>query len=241
MPEALVPPRIFLLEDDPILGQGLRTCLELEGYEVEWQQGFQAAQGCLDNHAYDVYLLDVMLPDGNGIRLCQRLRDGDERAPIFFLTARTDENSVVEGFEAGANDYLRKPFSNRELLARIQASLRWHRPVDPPLERFAAPAPLRDLDGLSLNPATREASWQGTLLPLNRRQFDVLHCLMRHADQVLSREQIMNQIGCDLDVTDRTIDAHISQLRQLLRQHGVEALRIQSVYGLGYRLQRQAP
>lgn len=231
-----IAPRIFLLEDDPVLGQGLQTCLELEGYQVNWQQRLQSAYANLDKSAYDLYLLDVMLPDGSGRELCQHLRSHQQRAPIFFLTARSDENSVVAGFDAGANDYLRKPFSNRELLARIQASLRWQ-------EMTAAPAPqplgFEDSE-LSLNPSTREISWQGMPLRLNRRQFDLLSCLLRHPGQVLSREQIMDQIGCELDVTDRTIDAHISQLRQLLRQHGIAQLVIQSVYGLGYRLQRQA-
>jgi two-component system OmpR family response regulator len=217
---------LFLLEDDPVLGEGLRTYLQLEGFEVDWQHGYSTALQRIQQRSYDLYLLDITLPQGSGIALCQQLRARAERAPILFITARTDETSVLEGFGSGANDYVRKPFSNRELLARIQASLRWRQP-----------SAQVQLGSLRLDLEARKALWHGQELRMNRRQFDVLRVLMQNPGAVLSRDQMMHLLDFDLHVADRAIDAHISQLRQLLRQQGVTEVAISAVYGLGYRLE----
>src|ERR1700733_12851135 len=109
--------RILLVEDDPILGKGLQIHLESAGYAVQWETHISKARAIESQAPFELLLLDVNLPDGSGFDLCRELRAKGSRLPILMLTARTDEDSVVKGFEGGANDYIRKPFSNRELLA----------------------------------------------------------------------------------------------------------------------------
>src|SRR5258708_4211927 len=111
----------LLVEDDPILGRSLSVYLELEGNQLTWVKDLSAASEAINRNAYDLVILDVNLPDGSGFDFCSSLRSKGSRTPIIFLTAKTDEDSVVAGFNAGANDYVKKPFGNRELLARIKA------------------------------------------------------------------------------------------------------------------------
>lgn len=215
---------ILLVEDDPLLGQGIATYLELQGAQVTWLQEARALNTALAHGTYDTVLLDLMLPDGDGLQVCQYLSQRHPELPILMLTAKTDEDSALRGLAAGARDYLRKPFGNRELLARIQVHL--------PRKR----ADTLELGALQLRLSTRQATYSDQVLRLNRRQFDLLSCLLQHQTQVLSRDQLLDHLKMDWDVTDRTIDSHISQLRGLLRRAGAADIQIVSVYGLGYRL-----
>ena len=110
--------RILLIEDDPVLGKGVKLGLELEGYGVEWARDLRSAKAANETEKFDLAILDLGLPDGNGLTFCQGLREAGSRMPILILTAKTDEDTVVAGLTAGANDYIRKPFGSRELIAR---------------------------------------------------------------------------------------------------------------------------
>lgn len=220
-------PQILLLEDDPVLGHGIQTYLELQSYQVCWLKSLADFQDHFSQQtlsSYDLMLLDVMLPDANGLKLCQMVAQTHPALPVLMITAKTDEDAVIAGLASGARDYLRKPFGNRELLARIQVHL-------PRSSR----RPMH-LGPLQLCLETRQVWYQQRQLKLNRRQFDLLVCFVQRPDQVLSRHHLLDQLGMDYQVTDRTIDSHISQLRSLLRREGIQDIQIVSVYGLGYRL-----
>lgn len=215
---------ILLLEDDPILGEGLLLNLQMAGYQVEWcktvRDGLLACE-----KPFDLALLDLTLPDGSGFEVCQKIRTLDMGRPVLMLTARSDEDSVVKGFESGANDYIRKPFGNRELLARIRNAL-----------------PTGDAtDGWRYGKAflakgQRLLQVEGRDVPLNRREYEILSCLFQNQDRIVSRERLITEIDKDGEIFDRTIDSHVSHIRNKLRKAGVETVRIESVYGEGYRL-----
>lgn len=218
--------KILLVEDDPVLGTGLATFLKLEKFEVEWATSGQAALELFESQQFDLVSLDIGLPDGPGTDVCKEIRRRSKTVPIIFLTAKTDEETVVRGLEIGANDFVKKPFSQKELLARIKIQLRinaWQAE-----ESFA---------GVSIHEERREIHYRGKSLELNRRQFDILSYLLQHADQIVTREQLLIHIGQDGTIYDRTVDSHLSQLRKALAQAGVESFHIAPVYGVGYRLE----
>jgi two-component system OmpR family response regulator len=221
--------KILLLEDDPVLGKGLQVHLQTAGYDVTWETHLAKARISEAQANYDLLLLDVNLPDGSGFDLCRDVRKGGSRLPILMLTARTDEDSVVQGFESGANDYIRKPFSNRELLARIQAHLK---------------EPMQREDQLRAGPVLvlleqRKVLIDNKDMEFNRREFDIFSHLMKSPGAVLSREQLISGIDGADNILDRTIDSHFSHIRAKLKKHGVQNVSIRSVYGVGYTLELQ--
>jgi len=177
----------------------------------------------------DLVLLDWMLPDMSGVEFARRLR-ADQRTrnlPIIMLTARTEERDKVMGLESGADDYMTKPFSPRELMARVRAVLRRRMPeISEETVRSA---------GLELSPATHRVSAEGVTLELGPTEFRILHFFMTHAERVYSRTQLLDQIwGDHVFVEERTVDVHIRRLRQALESSGMDKL-IQTVRGSGYR------
>lgn len=221
--------RILLLEDDPVLGKGLQVHLETAGYQVEWQTHLAKARDSESQSQFDLLLLDVNLPDGSGFDLCREVRKGGSRLPILMLTARSDEDSVVAGFESGANDYIRKPFSNRELLARIQSHLK---------EPFARDEQIRCGPVLVLVDQ-RKVMIDGQDMEFNRREFDIFVHLIKSPGAILSREQLITAIDSADNILDRTIDSHFSHIRARLKKKGVQKVAIRSVYGVGYTLEMQ--
>ena len=220
---------ILIVEDEPAIQ-------ELLAFNVN-QYGFKAIQA-LDvmsatrhiNHALpDMVLLDWMLPDTTGVEFARRLR-ADQRTrniPIIMLTARTDERDKVMGLESGADDYITKPFSPRELMARIRAVLRRRMP-EMSEETVRA-------GGLELSPTTHRVSAKGEKLELGPTEFRILHFFMTHAERVYSRTQLLDQIwGDHVFVEERTVDVHIRRLRQALEPSGLDSL-VQTVRGSGYR------
>ena len=220
---------ILIVEDEPAIQ-------ELLAFNVK-QCGFKAIQA-LDvmsatrhiNHALpDMVLLDWMLPDTTGVEFARRLR-ADQRTrniPIIMLTARTDERDKVMGLESGADDYITKPFSPRELMARIRAVLRRRMP-EMSEETVRA-------GGLELSPTTHRVSAKGEKLELGPTEFRILHFFMTHAERVYSRTQLLDQIwGDHVFVEERTVDVHIRRLRQALEPSGLDSL-VQTVRGSGYR------
>jgi len=220
---------LLLVEDDPILGRSLTVYLELEGYKVTWARDLRSATEANETSSFELVILDVNLPDGSGLSLCSSIRSKGSRIPIIFLTAKTDEDSVVEGFNAGANDYVKKPFGNRELLARIKAVLREPARRDAQL-RFGNLLVLID---------KRQVFIEEKEIDFNRREFDILTILIQNSEAVITRESLLNSLNKAEEVFDRTIDSHVSHIRSKLKKANVNSVQITSVYGIGYRLEKK--
>jgi len=216
-----------LIEDDADLFALLKYNLEKEGYQFV---GLQTGKGALElcrRERPDLIILDIMLPDSDGLDICRSIRSTPELAhiPIIFLTARASESDRIVGLELGANDYLVKPFSVRELLARIKVQFR------------APPAPARVLKagGLELDPVRCVVRRHGNSLSLTATEFRLLEFLMSRPGVVFSREQLLDSVwGHDRAVTDRTVDVYILRLRQKLEAGPANPTLIRSVRGFGY-------
>jgi DNA-binding response OmpR family regulator len=219
---------LLLVEDDPVLGKGLSVGLQLDGYQVSWAQTVQQAKDYLKQNAFQLAILDLNLPDGSGLFLANALKGSS--IPFLMLTASGDEDSVVGGFEAGAADYVRKPFSNRELKARIQVILKEESKEENHLE-YA---------GISVQKDKRLVKWGERAVELNRREFDIFCHFVAHAENVVTRDSLLKLLNKEGEIFDRTIDSHVSHLRRRLRKAGIESVQIASIYGVGYRLEKRA-
>jgi len=225
---------ILLVEDEPAIQELIKVNLVRAGHKVVQVTDAEAARKTLNESLPDLILLDWMLPGQSGVDLARRLR-ADERTrdiPIIMLTARGEEQDKVTGLEVGADDYITKPFSPRELVARIKAVL-----------RRRAPQATEDTvvrGGLELDPATHRVRGQdGQPLSLGPTEFRLLHFLMTHPERVHSRAQLLDQVwGDHVFVEERTVDVHIRRLRLALEDSGHAAL-VQTVRGSGYRFSAQ--
>lgn len=217
---------IHLLEDDINIGKNLVLNIELDGNQVIWSKTITEANEALQKHKFSIMIFDVNLPDGNGFDLCQKLRKSDSKTPILFLTAQGDEESLVKGFQSGGNDYIKKPFSLIELRARIAA---WLRTVKQESKS-------EKCGDLVLNKDNRTVKIHDVDVKFNRREFDTLSFLLKRLDSIVTREEMITAINLDLDVSDRTVDSHISRLRGKLKKAGLLSYLIKSEYGIGYRM-----
>ncbi len=228
----VVATRILIVEDDATIGSGLVTALETNGYLVDWAtSGREALTRCASKPPALV-LLDLGLPDLDGIEVCRRLRSAVPDATIVMLTARRDEIDVVVGLEAGADDYLTKPFRLAELLARVRAHLRRPRTGD-----VTAPdrAQVGDLD---VDFGARRVLVEGVELGLRPKEFDLLALLVIEAGRVVSRERIMSEVWDEHWFgSTKTLDTHVSALRRKLDKGRDRASRITTLRGVGYRLE----
>jgi two-component system phosphate regulon response regulator PhoB len=231
--EVSMPANILLVEDEPAIQELIAANLTRSGHHVVRASDAETAQRLLRDALPDLVLLDWMLPGMSGIELARRLRS-EERTrfiPIIMLTARGEEQDKVLGLEIGADDYITKPFSPRELVARIKAVLRRRSPqaTEDPVE----------VGGLRLDPATHRVSASDQAITLGPTEFRLLHFLMTHPERVHSRPQLLDQVwGDHVFVEERTVDVHIRRLRSALEASGHHAL-IQTVRGSGYRLSSQ--
>ena len=220
---------ILLVEDEPAIQELIAVNLTRAGHNVIRVPDAEAAQRLVREALPDLILLDWMLPGMSGVELARRLR-ADERTrttPIIMLTARGEEQDKVAGLETGADDYITKPFSPRELVARIKAVLRRRAPqaTDDPVE----------LGGLRLDPVAHRVSAGDKSLSLGPTEFRLLHFLMTHPERVHSRTQLLDQVwGDHVFVEERTVDVHIRRLRSALEPTRHDGL-IQTVRGAGYR------
>lgn len=215
--------RILIVEDDPVLRNGLQVGLGLHGFVAESAADLDEARAALAAAAFSVVVLDWMLPDGSGLDLLPQIRACAPSPPVILLTARDTVADRIEGLDAGADDYLGKPFDLDELAARIRA-----------VSRRAAgrTTPLLESDGLVLDPAQRSVSLQGVDVPVSRREFAILHALMERPGTVLSRVQLEDRLyGWDMEVESNAVEVHIHKLRAKLGRTIIETLR-----GVGYRL-----
>lgn len=222
--------KILLVDDEPAIREMIRFSLSRAGYSYAEAADTSQAETVLSESLPDLVLLDWMLPGQSGIDFARRLRgDPDTKTiPIIMLTARSEEDDKVLGLQAGADDYISKPFGPRELVARIEAVLRRTRP-----EATAEPV---EVDGLVLDPRSHRVSTADKLLDLGPIEFRLLHLLMTHPDRVYGREQLLDLVwGTNINVGPRTVDMHVSSLRKCLEATGHNRL-IQTVRGTGYRL-----
>lgn len=225
-PTAADAPTVLVVEDDPNVRSTLDMLLRFEGYRVELAADGVAALDALARQRPDLAIVDVVMPRLDGLSLCRQLRRRGDHLPILVLTARQQSGDRVAGLDAGADDYLAKPFDTEELLARLRALLRRSR-------YEAAPALLTTGD-LTLNPATRQV-FRGTReLDLTKTEFDVLELLLRNARIVLSRSQIYEHIwGFDFDTESRSLDVYIGYLRRKTEKGGAPRI-IHTIRNVGY-------
>ena len=226
--------RIAVLDDDPQLRNLLRRYLSEKGYTVDTAATAPELDRLLHRHVYALVILDLRLPGEDGLSVCRRLRARGEDIPIIMLTARGDEASRVSGLELGADDYLAKPFSPRELIARIQSVLR--RRPSPPIP--GAPRPtggVLTFGPFRLDTRNRRLEKNGERIPLTSGEYAVLEALVRHPRQPLSRERLtQSSRGRVYLPNDRSMDIQISRLRRLLEDDPSHPERIQTVWGYGY-------
>jgi two-component system phosphate regulon response regulator PhoB len=225
--------KILVVEDEPAIQALISVNLKRAGHEVIAALDAESARRHVDEALPDLILLDWMLPGASGLDFARRLR-GEPRTrdvPIIMLTARGEEADKVQGLTVGADDYVTKPFSPRELLARIQAVLRRQRPH--------ATEDTLEIGDLRLDPVTHRVTAAGRVVNLGPTEFRLLHFLMAHAERVHSRVQLLDQVwGDHVFVEERTVDVHIRRLRAALESTGHDAL-VQTVRGSGYRLSAQ--
>jgi two-component system phosphate regulon response regulator PhoB len=220
--------RILVVDDEPDLLELVRVNLTQAGYEVETAARGADALELVRRRIPDLVILDLMLPDVSGTQVCRELRSAPATAnlPVVMLTARADEVDRVVGFELGADDYVTKPFSPRELVLRVRAVLRRS------VEGVDEPATL-DRHGLRLDPARHRCFVEDSEVDLTAKEFDLLAYLMRRPGRAVTREQLLNEVwGPDITVTTRTIDTHLKRLREKLGPMGDL---IETVRGIGYR------
>jgi two-component system alkaline phosphatase synthesis response regulator PhoP len=225
------PSRILVVDDEPHILELVRYNLLQEGYDVTTAGNGETALDKVRSERPDLVVLDIMLPGLDGLEVCRRLRK-DTAIPIIMLTAKGGELERVVGLEIGADDYVTKPFSPRELVARVRAVLRRRvREVSAPTQD-----PIK-VGGLHLDPVTHEVTLQGRRIDLTAREFELLWLLMRHPNRVFTRDFLLEHLwGYDFYGSTRTVDMHVSRLREKIEDDPVLPTYIVTVRGVGYKL-----
>ena len=221
--------RILVIEDEAPIRDMLKFVLEQSGFDTIEAGDFNAGFERVVEPYPDLILLDWMLPGGSGVQLAKKLKQHEytRDIPIIMLTARGEEEDKVRGLEAGADDYVTKPFSPKELIARVKAVIRRVTPT--------ASEDSIEFQGLKLDPVSHRVTANDSPLDMGPTEFKLLHFFMTHAERVYSREQLLDNVwGTNVYVEDRTVDVHIRRLRQAISQFGHDNM-IQTVRGAGYR------
>ena len=219
--------RVLVVDDEPAVRQALDRALRFEGYETEMAGDGLAALSAMAERPADAVVLDVAMPRVDGLEVCRRLRASGDGTPILLLTARVAVAERVAGLDAGADDYLVKPFALEELLARLRALLRRAGPTDDEVLRYA---------NLSLDPATRDVMRGSRRIELTRTEFLLLELLLRNARQVLPREVIFDRVwGYDFGANSNSLEVYIGYLRRKTEADGESRL-VHTVRGVGYVL-----
>lgn len=224
-------PKVLIVEDEQAIAELIAVNLRHNGFQSHWVMDAETAILQVDQELPDVILLDWMLPAGNGLLLARKWRSQErtKSVPILMLTARGEESERVAGLEAGCDDYIVKPFSPKELVARIRAVLRRRQP-DLGEEELT-------LSQLHLNTQTHRVSWAGKAIRLGPTEFKLLHHLMRHPERVHSRASLLDKVwGDHVFIEERTVDVHIKRLREAMGPDAASL--IETVRGVGYRLLR---
>ncbi|HSL11516.1 MAG TPA: response regulator transcription factor [Actinomycetota bacterium] len=221
---------ILVVDDEDAIAEAVRKRLESEGFRVAVAgDGPEAIRLHAEQHP-DLVVLDLMLPGMDGLEVCKAIQR-DRWTPVLMLTARTEEADKVAGFAVGADDYLTKPFSLRELTVRVKAILRRMERID----GSNGPSTPVELDGLSLDPARRRVTVDGDEIALTPLEFEILHALAREPGVVLSRDQLMDRVWGYRDYAGgRVVDSHVARIRRKLREDGNDPRFIRTVHGVGY-------
>ena len=215
--------RVLIVEDDAVLRDGLRVGLGIGGFNADAVESCEEADAALMNHEFDALVLDLMLPDGSGLDILRAMRERRDTTPVLLLTARDRVADRIAGLDAGADDYLGKPFDLDEVAARLRALLR---------RGSGRPGSLLEWRGLTLDPATQTLEQDGNPVRLSRREYAILHALMVHPGRILSRSRIEEKLyGWQEEIESNAVEVHIHHLRGKL---GSDV--IQTVRGIGYRL-----
>jgi two-component system response regulator QseB len=218
--------RLLLVEDDPMIGESVRAGLQQDGFALDWVQDGRAAELALQTNAYDTLLLDLGLPRKAGLDVLAALRRRGDSIPVLILTARDAVADRVKGLDAGADDYLVKPFDLEELAARVRALLR---------RKSGSADPVIQVGGLRLNPATHEATLDAKPVSLSAREFALIHALAARPGVVYSRAQLEEKLyGWGQEVESNTVEVYVHSLRRKLG-----ANMIQNVRGVGYMVPKQ--
>lgn len=218
--------RILLVEDDEVISERLKRALEKEGYLADLAHDGQAGLDLAKLGGYSVIVLDVMMPKRDGWSVCQALRDAKDATPILMLTAKDAVEDRVKGLDLGADDYLVKPFSLKEFLARIRALTRRNK-----IEKSS----LMHLSDLEIDSKAKTVTRDGNLLKLTKREYTLLEALARNGRRILSRDFIIEQIWNDEDSVSNTVNFHVTSLRKKIDE-GREKSLIETVHGFGYRI-----
>lgn len=215
--------RILLVEDDLLLGDGVEAGLRQTGFTVDWTQDGISARHALSTTPYDGVILDINLPRLSGLDLLRELRRANNAIPVLLLTARDTVEDRIKGLDAGADDYLVKPFALGELVARLRAVVR---------RASGRASPVLEYQGLAMNPSAHTATFNGESLEFTAKEFQLLVLLMDHRNQVLSRQQIEeNLYGWNQEVASNAVEVHIHHVRKKLGSQCIRTLR-----GVGYQL-----
>ncbi|PSJ20678.1 DNA-binding response regulator [Halomonas sp. ND22Bw] len=214
--------RVLLVEDDPLLGDGIKTALQREGYAVDWMDNGREAMAAARYDDFSVMVLDLGLPDVDGMKVLEAVR-GRGSLPVLILTARDDIDSRLAGLDGGADDYVLKPFDLAELLARLRVVMR---------RAEGRASQFLDVGELRIDEARHRVIWQGEEMPLTRREYALLLELARHADRVMTRPRLENLLyGWEEEVASNAVEVHIHHLRKKFHKGLITTIR-----GVGYRL-----
>jgi len=224
---------ILLVEDEAAIREMLQFSLERAGFDIVLASEVTAAKKCIQNQLPDIILLDWMLPGISGIDYAKYLRKDDNTAqiPIIMLTARTEEEDMIQGLDAGADDYITKPFSTKELVARIKSVLRRTKP-DNSGDTIIVHA-------MALDPVSQRVTIENKPINLGPLEYRLLHFFMTHPERVFSRSQLLDYVwGENVYIDERTVDVHIRRLRKVISVNGCDSF-VQTVRGSGYRFSEQ--
>ena len=217
--------RLLLVEDDPALGEGIRAALKPEGYTVDWLQDGLSAAHAIEQESFDLVILDLGLPRLDGLQVLKRVRSGKHQLPVLVLTARDATDDRIAGLDAGADDYLVKPFDVAELKARLRALLR---------RSFNRSEPLLEYRGIVLDPSSQLVTWHGQSLSLPRKEFLLLHELLVQPGRVLTRDRLQQVLyGWDEDVESNALEVHVHHLRKKFFPELIRTVR-----GVGYMAEK---
>ncbi len=226
--------RVLIVEDDAHIANLLRMHLRDEGYDVTHAASGEDGLRLLEDNDWSALVLDLMLPGVDGLEICRRARAMTRYTPIIITSARASEVHRILGLELGADDYLAKPFSMLELVARIKALLRR---VEAMAQNARIDAGAIEVAGIRIDPVARTAGVDGNVLDLTPREFDLLHFFARHPDQVYSRMELLNQVwGHRHEGYEHTVNTHINRLRNKIERDPATPRRILTVWGRGYKL-----
>ncbi|MEP0822695.1 MAG: response regulator transcription factor [Ignavibacterium sp.] len=227
--------RILVIEDDPAIARGLLDNLRQEHYEAEWESDGKKGYEKARKQKWDLIVLDVMLPEMSGTDICRSLRQGGSQVPVMMLTGRGAETDKVLGLELGADDYVTKPFSIREVLARVKALLRRQTEV---LSEIAE----TDVGEVHIDFKKQEAVRGGKKIKMSAKEYQLLKYFVQREGQVISRDQILNEVwGFDALPTTRTVDNYVLSLRKKLEPSPSKPRHILTIHTVGYKFVRQGP